>query len=58
MLTDTAKQDTKATVDEPRCVVKQTPARGLTEAVRRIQLDSKREVQVYLDEVITPFGGE
>jgi hypothetical protein len=57
MLTDTAKQDTRATVDQPRFVVT-TPGRGLSEAVRRIQLDSKREVQVYLDEVITPYGGE
>ena len=33
-------------------------SRGLTEAIELIRADAKRDTQVYLDEVVTPFGGE
>ena len=59
MLTDTAKRSQEqTTVTEPQCVVKETPTRGLSEAIRRIQTDARLNAQLYLDEVITPFGGE
>ena len=59
MLTDTAKRPQERTaVVEPQCVETVTPKHGLSEAIRKIHADARQATQIYLAEVVTPFGGE
>ena len=56
MFMEIRQQDT-AVLDIPRKPMIET-GRGLSHAIRRIHLDSKQDARRYLEEVVTPFGGE